>query len=56
MQKGNAGSGPPLYSHPWDECFFALSGELEFNFVERTVQALPGTVNITDLNRSVTRE
>ena len=44
MQKGNAGSGPPLHSHPWDECFFVLSGEVEFSFVERTVQALPGTV------------
>ena len=37
-------AGPPLHSHPWDECFFVLSGEVEFSFVERTVQALPGTV------------
>jgi hypothetical protein len=21
LQEGNAGSGPPLHTHPWDECF-----------------------------------
>ena len=44
MQKGNAGSGPPLHSHPWDECFFVLSGEVEFNIDRRQVQAMPGTM------------
>ena len=44
MQKGNAGSGPPLHSHPWDECFFVLSGEVEFNIAQRQVKAMPGTM------------
>ena len=44
MQKGNAGSGPPLHSHPWDECFFVLSGEVEFSFNDHTVKAVPGTM------------
>lgn len=44
LQQGNAGSGPPLHSHPWDECFFVLSGEVEFSFLDKTVQALPGTM------------
>ena len=44
MQKGNAGSGPPLHSHPWDECFFVLSGEVEFNIEQRLVKAIPGTM------------
>ena len=44
MQKGNAGSGPPLHSHPWDECFFVLCGEVAFSFGDRTVKAVPGTM------------
>ena len=44
LQQGNAGSGPPLHSHPWDECFFILKGEVEFTVDDRTVKALPGTL------------
>jgi quercetin dioxygenase-like cupin family protein len=44
MQKGNAGSGPPLHSHPWDECFFVLSGEVEFSIEQRQIKAKPGTM------------
>lgn len=50
LQEGNAGSGPPLHSHPWDECFFILAGEVEFSYLDRTadtvkvVQAGPGTM------------
>ena len=44
MQKGNAGSGPPLHSHPWDECFFVLSGEVEFSIDQRQVKASAGTM------------
>ena len=44
MQEGDIGSGPPLHSHPWDECFFVLKGEVEFCFTDRTVKALPGTM------------
>ena len=44
MQKGDAGSGPPLHSHPWDECFFVLSGEVEFTIAARKVEAVAGTM------------
>ena len=44
MQKGNAGSGPPLHSHPWDECFFVLTGEVEFTIEQRQIKAVPGTM------------
>jgi len=44
LQQGDAGSGPPLHSHPWDECFFVLTGEVEFSFVDRTIKAVPGTL------------
>ena len=44
MQEGDVGTGPPLHSHPWDECFFVLKGEVEFSFTDRTVKALPGTM------------
>ena len=44
MQEGNTGSGPPLHSHPWDECFFVVKGEVEFSFTDRTVKAVPGTL------------
>ncbi len=44
MQVGNAGSGPPLHSHPWDECFFVAKGEVDFSFTDRTVKATAGTL------------
>lgn len=44
LQVGNAGSGPPLHSHPWDECFFIVKGEVEFSFIERSVKAVAGTL------------
>lgn len=30
LQSGPEGSGPPPHSHPWDEAFYVLSGELVF--------------------------
>ncbi len=44
MQVGNAGSGPPLHSHPWDECFFVVKGEVDFSFTDRAVKAVAGTL------------
>ena len=44
MQVGNTGSGPPLHSHPWDECFFVVKGEVDFSFTDRSVKAVAGTL------------
>lgn len=30
VQEGNEGSGPPPHRHAWDEAFYVLSGEVEF--------------------------
>jgi len=29
-QAGPEGSGPPPYSHPWDEAFFVIAGQVTF--------------------------
>ena len=44
FQQGDAGTGPPLHTHPWDECFFVLKGAVQFTFTDRTVLARPGTM------------
>lgn len=31
VQSGGVGSGPEPHYHPWDESFFILHGEVEFN-------------------------
>lgn len=38
-----AGHGAPLHSHPWEETFYVLEGELEVQIGNRTVLAKPGT-------------
>jgi hypothetical protein len=30
LQRGPEGSGPPPHSHPWDESFFVIKGEITF--------------------------
>jgi len=30
FQKGEEGSGPPPHSHDWDEAFYVISGEVNF--------------------------
>ncbi len=37
-----AGSGPPLHTHPWDEAFYILEGELEIQTGTKTIVATPG--------------
>lgn len=38
-----AGSGvPPLHTHPWNEWFYVLEGEVEMHLGERVVLATPG--------------
>ncbi|PSB23746.1 cupin domain-containing protein [Stenomitos frigidus] len=35
---------PPLHTHPWDEWFYFLDGEVAFQVGRRLVQAIPGSV------------
>jgi quercetin dioxygenase-like cupin family protein len=43
-QAGPEGSGPPPHSHPWDEAFYVISGEIDFGVDERALTAKPGTL------------
>ena len=44
-QAGPAGSGPPPHSHPWDEAFYVINGEVVFGVGDDTdVAAGPGTL------------
>jgi quercetin dioxygenase-like cupin family protein len=44
-QAGPEGAGPPPHSHPWDESFYILDGEVHFGADERQdVVAKPGTL------------
>jgi quercetin dioxygenase-like cupin family protein len=42
-QAGAAGSGPPPHSHPWDEAFYVLRGEITFGVGDREAVGQPGT-------------
>ena len=41
-QGGPEGSGPPPHSHPWDEAFFVIKGEVAFGVGERELVAHAG--------------
>ena len=43
-QAGPEGSGPPPHSHPWDEAFYVVKGEIAFGVGERELVAQPGTL------------
>ena len=43
-QAGPQGAGPPPHSHPWDEAFYVVRGEIAFGFEEREMVAGPGTL------------
>ena len=43
-QAGPEGSGPPPHSHPWDEAFYVISGDIAFGLGEREMVAGPGTL------------
>lgn len=43
-QAGPEGSGPPPHSHPWDEAFYVIQGELEFGVGDRALRAGPGVL------------
>jgi quercetin dioxygenase-like cupin family protein len=42
VHEAAAGAGPPPHSHPWDEAFFILDGEVEFNFAGRSTKLAAG--------------
>ncbi|MBD2341728.1 cupin domain-containing protein [Calothrix sp. FACHB-156] len=35
-------NGPPLHTHPWEEAFYILEGEVELQVGKQTVAATPG--------------
>lgn len=43
-QAGPEGSGPPPHSHPWDEAFYVIRGEIAFGVDDRDLVARPGTL------------
>lgn len=43
-QSGPEGSGPPPHSHPWDESFYVIEGEIAFGVDDQDLKALPGTL------------
>jgi len=44
LQRGPEGSGPPPHSHPWDESFYVMKGEMEFGIGAESYSASPGTL------------
>jgi len=44
LQQGPEGSGPPPHSHPWDESFYVVKGEIDFGIGEEKMTATPGTL------------
>ena len=43
-QVGPEGSGPPPHTHPWDESFYVISGEVMFSINDHEDTAVPGTL------------
>jgi quercetin dioxygenase-like cupin family protein len=43
-QAGPEGRGPPPHSHPWDEAFYVIRGEIAFGHEDRELVASPGTL------------
>jgi len=44
LQRGPEGSGPPPHSHPWDEAFFVMKGQIDFGVGPESTTASPGTL------------
>src|SRR6185437_6515290 len=44
LQQGPEGSGPPPHSHPWDESFFVIKGELPFGVDAESMTVSAGTL------------
>jgi quercetin dioxygenase-like cupin family protein len=44
-QCGPEGSGPPPHSHPWDEAFYVIEGQVHFGIgADQDLLARPGTL------------
>jgi len=43
-QIGREGSGPPPHSHPWDEAFYVIRGEISFGAGDKELIGRPGTL------------
>jgi quercetin dioxygenase-like cupin family protein len=43
-QVGPEGSGPPPHSHPWDESFYVVKGDIAFGVDAKDMIAVPGTL------------
>jgi quercetin dioxygenase-like cupin family protein len=44
LQRGPEGSGPPPHSHPWDESFFVIQGQIDFGIGDQSTTAVAGTL------------
>lgn len=44
LQSGQEGMGPPPHSHPWDEAFFVVEGNVHFVLDGKTLLAEAGTL------------
>src|SRR5512143_3988081 len=44
LQLGPEASGPPPHSHPWDESFYVVKGEIDFGIGNDSKTAAPGTL------------
>jgi quercetin dioxygenase-like cupin family protein len=44
LQRGPEGSGPPPHTHPWDESFFVVKGQIDFGIGAESTSAAPGTL------------
>ena len=44
LQQGPEGSGPPPHSHPWDESFYVIKGQIDFGIDAESTTAMPGTL------------
>ena len=44
FQKGEEGSGPPPHSHDWDEAFYVISGEVNFQCAGEHYRCPAGTL------------
>jgi len=44
LQRAPEGTGPPPHSHPWDESFFVVKGDIDFGIGAESTTALAGTL------------
>ncbi len=44
FQQGDEGTGPPPHAHDWDEAFYVLKGEIDFETAGETSTCTAGTL------------